>query len=600
VDYEAKGLILLGSFREDGLLAGGDLDSVTDLHSSPARRRFKAALLGAAYGVMITAVAAGAQAAPPPLPGAVQPGRDRELPPPPVQPESNFSIEAPHRSAVPRAVDEIHFKLNDIHIVGATTLPPESFRPLYQGLLGKDVTLSNIYDVADGIERAYRARGYPLVRAYVPPQRVKDGVFTIKVVEGYVTNVQIEGADPKTRRHVKALLGHVQGERPLRLASIERGLLLANDLPGVTATGVLRPAPDTPGASDLVVSTDQPKFTGGLAADNRGSRFSGIWTVSGDAEVNSLIFGGDQLMGAVTLSPNSLEQIGGEMRYRAPIGSDGWTGSFIGKYTHGEPGSTLHAFNVLTDSFAFGPRVSYPLIRSRAQTLAFDGGFTVQDAVIKFGSPALTLSHDKWRVIDIDMNYLMSDLFGGGFSASVDLAQGLDILGARKGTLALPLSRVGASPDFTKVAFGLRYSHLFLDDFGVLFAAQGQWSFNRLISGEQIAFGGTQIGRGYDPGAITGDRGIGGSLELRYNWRVAVEPLKLIQPFVFFDAARAEYFKDPSLLNLSIESVGIGARFFLDHDVSLNVEFDRTLLPVPGSDAGKLANKVLVDVAVRF
>jgi len=146
----------------------------------------------------------------------------------------------------------------------------------------------------------------------------------------------------------------------------------------------------------------------------------------------------------------------------------------------------------------------------------------------------------------------------------------------------------------------MRYSHLFLDDFGVLFAAQGQWSFNRLISGEQIAFGGTQIGRGYDPGAITGDRGIGGSLELRYNWRVAVEPLKLIQPFVFFDAARAEYFKDPSLLNLSIESVGIGARFFLDHDVSLNVEFDRTLLPVPGSDAGKLANKVLVDVAVRF
>ena len=50
-----------------------------------------------------------------------------------------------------------------------------------QSLLGKDVTLTNILDVADAIEQKYRAMGYVLVRAYVPPQRVKDGVFTIKI-----------------------------------------------------------------------------------------------------------------------------------------------------------------------------------------------------------------------------------------------------------------------------------------------------------------------------------------------------------------------------------------------------------------------------------
>ncbi len=554
----------------------------------------------ALWGLPVLAVAVPAATwAAPVIPGAVQPGRDRDLPTPPAQPDYNFSIEAPHRSAVPRAVDEIHFKLNDVRIVGAKTLPASTFRPLYQDLLGKDITLSSVYDIADGIERIYRASGYPLVRAYVPPQRVKDGVFTINVVEGFVAAVSVEGADYKTQRRIRSYLDHAVGQKPLELSTIERGLLLSNDLPGVTATGVLRPAPDTPGASDLVVSTAQPKFSGGVAADNRGSKFSGFWTINADGEVNSLFLGGDQLMADLTVSPNSLEQIGGDLRYRAPIGSDGMMGSLIGKYTHGEPGSTLHAFNVLTDSFAFGPRVSYPFIRSRAQTLAFDAGFTVQDANVKFGTPVLNLSHDKWRVLDFDVNYLMSDLFGGGFSFSGDIAKGLSIFGATPDG-SLNLSRVGGTTNFTKVAFGARYSHLFLDNFGVLLATQGQYSFDRLIAGEQIAFGGTQIGRGYDPGSITGDHGIGGSLEFRYNWRIAEPPVDLVQPYVFFDAAATWYLNDPTLPDQSIESVGGGVRLYLKENISLGVELDRTLHAVPGSDAGKKATKVLVDVAIRF
>jgi hemolysin activation/secretion protein len=559
---------------------------------SPARRApLNLAFVCAAAMCSITSAFAE-----PAVPDAVQPGVRRELPQPPAQPDYNFSIEAPHRSAVPRAVDEIHFKLNDIRIVGASTLPPQTFLSLYQNLIGQDVRLTNIYDVADGIERIYRAHGYPLVRAYVPPQRVRDGIFTIKVVEGFVSNIQIEGADLKTRQRIKSYLAPVEGQKPLQLSSIERGLLLSNDLPGMSATGVLRPAPDTPGASDLVVTADQPKFSGGIGTNNRGSRLTGIWTVNADAEVNSLLFGGDQLMGEIVWAPSSNEQIGGDLRYRTPIGSDGVMGSLIGRYQHGEPGSFLAVFNVLTDSFAFGPRVSYPLIRTRAETLAFDAGFTVQDATVRLGGAPPPLSHDKWRVVDFDVNYLKSDLFGGGFSATVDLAQGLDIFGAG-GT---PPSRIGASFDFTKVAFGARYSHLFLDNFGFLLAMQGQYAFNRLIFGEQIAYGGSLIGRGYDPGAITGDDGIGGSLEFRYNWRIAKPPISVLQPFVFIDAASTWYINDPTLLDLSIASVGGGVRAFLDYNITLGVELDRTLHAVPGSDAGKKATKVLVDVAIRF
>src|SRR5205814_6616993 len=86
------------------------------------------------------------------LPSSVEPGRDRPPLAVPGQPKFDFRIETPGRSSVPRSVDEIRFRLNGLEIKGAVTLPAERFRPLYQTLIGKDVSLSDILDVAAGIE----------------------------------------------------------------------------------------------------------------------------------------------------------------------------------------------------------------------------------------------------------------------------------------------------------------------------------------------------------------------------------------------------------------------------------------------------------------
>ncbi len=504
---------------------------------------------------------------------------------------------APHRSAVPRAVDEVHFKLTDIKITGATTITAQSFAPLYAGLIGKDITLADILDVADKIEAAYRARGYLLVRAYVPPQRVRDGVFTINVVEGFLASVTVQGGDPDTKALVRRYLAPATASRPLTLPSIERGLLLTNDIPGITATGVLRPSPDTQGASDLVVDVSQPWIAGGIGVDNRGSRFSGIWTVAGDVEFNGVL-GEDQLMLSATVSPNSFEQAAGTLRYRRAIGDDGLIGSLIASVTHGEPGSTLSAANVLTDSYAVGPRLTYPLIRSRAETLLLDGGFTVQDASVDVAGFPIT--HDRWRVIDLGGSYQRGDVLGGIWTTTFDIAQGLPILGATKNN-APTASRVGAQFDFTKLTAFTRLAIPLPDSFSAVFALQGQFSFSRLITGEQVSFGGTQIGRGYDPGAITGDHGLGGSAELRYDLRFAdLSFLKAVEPYVYADAAQTWYRKDPSLSDQNIISAGGGVRFWFPYNLTAAAEVSHSFHAVPGSDAGKEATKILVDLAVRF
>jgi hemolysin activation/secretion protein len=541
-----------------------------------------------------------AMAAPPTtLPGAVQPGHDRPVPEPAQPPSFDFSVEAPQRSAIPRAVDEIHFKLNDIRITGAVSLSKDQFTPLYAGLLGKTVTLADILDVADAIEKEYRAAGFVLVRAYVPPQHVKDGVFTIRIVEGFVANTVVEGGSKETRMLVKAYLRPILHDKPLHLGTIERALLLANDIPGVQATGVLRPSPTVAGASDLAVTIAPSQLVGSLSGNNRGSHLSGLWTVTGTAAYNDII-GNDQLFASATADPIHARQYGGQLKYSMAIGADGLVGSIFGAASHGAPAGSLGSIDVRTDSWAAGPRVSYPLIRTRDETLTLDGGFTVQDAHVDI--LGVKISHDQWRVADFAVTYLRNDLLEGNWAASFDVSQGLPILGATDNHS--PDLSLGGRTTFTKLTGLLHYTAPLFDNFSFAASAQGQFAFNPLIEGEQILFGGTNIGRGYEPGAITGDRGAGASAELRYDTRAFNDYyVQDLQPYIYIDAARTWNIERPQekgLFRQSIASTGAGVRFFFPNSIFADVEVARTLLPVPGSDHDKRETKLLTDVGITF
>lgn len=554
----------------------------------------------------------------PQLPGAVEPGRDRPLPQAPTQPAFEFTIESPGRSQVPRAVEELRFQLNGIRIEGAKTISPEQLRPLYANLIGKEVSVTDILDVADAIGDVYRQRGFVISHAFVPPQRVRDGVFTINVAEGYVDAVNVEGGSPDTQALIKSFFTPVVAERPLQLGTMERALLLANDTNGVSASGVLRPSPNTPGASDLVVSLVESPITGGLNVDNRGSQFQGIWTLAADAEANSIIVGGDQLLVSYSTSPDVLEKTAGQVRYRMPIGSDGLAASLGVTVTHGEPGASLAPLNVVTDSYAVGPRLTYPLLRSRAESLTFDGGFTVQDA--KVTTLGLLLSHDQWRVLDVSANYSRIVL-GGTATASFDAAEGLGIMGATTNDSTSPiglpvLSQSGAShgnPQFTKLTGTLHYTRAIYGPLNASLSAQGQYAFAPLVAGEQVAFGGSSIGRGYDPGAITGDHGAGGAFELRYDQRLPQWYVELLQPYVYYDTAKVWNLHSATSgiaitgggavgvgSGLALSSAGIGVRFYFPHNIYADVEISHTMKAVPGSDNGKRTNKLLFEASVRF
>ena len=141
--------------------------------------------------------------------------------------------------------------------------------------------------------------------------------------------------------------------------------------------------------------------------------------------------------------------------------------------------------------------------------------------------------------------------------------------------------------------------------FSAVLTGQGQYSLSPLITGELISFGGLQTGRGYDPGGINGDHGLGGSAELRYDKLLDNSVLLAVEPYAYFDTARTFYIQrgvaiDASLMDQSIASVGGGIRSLLAYNASLGLEVSQTLDDVQGSDAGHRATKIFVSASMRF
>ena len=85
------------------------------------------------------------------------------------------------------------FVLNEIKITGTTLFRQEDFLPIYQKYIGKEVTFKEVNDIADQIKTKYKEKGFLTTNVYLPEQQILGGVIEIRVVEGKMGRLIIEG-----------------------------------------------------------------------------------------------------------------------------------------------------------------------------------------------------------------------------------------------------------------------------------------------------------------------------------------------------------------------------------------------------------------------
>lgn len=504
---------------------------------------------------------------------------------PPTPPRVGPGIETPAAPGIPPAALGGNVAIQRAVVEGATAFPAEEL--LARGgapLTGPAVPVANLEAARAAILGLYREQGYVFTTVDAVVDR--EGTLRLVVGEGHIIDVQLDGDIGPAGTQLLRFLNHLKDQRPLDVARLERWLLIAQDMPGVSLRTVLRPAGTAPGALILVARVSRRPVTGYLTADNRAFRLTGPEQALGVLQLNSFTEFGERTELSLFYGTHST-QLFGQVASEFYVGDSGLKVRLYAGRGRARPSGVLRAIGYEGETTVAGISASYPLLRRRTHTLNLTAAFDAIDSEIDVDGAAgqVRLSHDAVRVFRLGAEAAAYDLLLGDSRPASNtlllrLSQGVDAFGATaRGNP--DAGRAGADPGFTAIAFDLtRTQTLFSPWEGATLALQGtvagQWTNDVLPLSEKFFLGGGRLGRGFYAGEISGDRAIAASIELQLGTNF--ERTFFGESFTFAPVAHAFYDWGRTYENQStdpdrrIASYGIGIRVPVNDFLEFQVE----------------------------
>lgn len=471
----------------------------------------KASLLCALTFTLLHSANSAAQA----LPNAGQILRELQQQPELTVPKAGPTLEVEERALNASADQGTSFALKTIAITGNTTFTQAELHALVSELEGSSRSLKDLNVAAQRITAYYREQGYPVARAYLPAQEIKDGVVTIAVVEGRIAAQQLKNNSRLSDQRAGAYLDR-SGDGAIRSESIDRGLLILNDTPGVSnARATLQPGASV-GTSDLVVQLEPgAAYSGNIDFDNYGNRYVGTYRLGGTLNINSPLQIGDVLTANLLTSGSGLNY--GRVAYQLPVGSDGLrigAAYFETRYELAKEFKRLDAHGTASSASVFA---AYPFIRSQFSNL--NGTLSWEQKNLSDSVDATaTTTNKRAKLVTAGIFGTRQDVFAGGGINSLSLSAifgQLDI----KSASALIIDNVSAKSNgnYARVAYNLARLQRISERNNLYLAVSGQEASKNLDSSEKFALGGANGVRAYPQGEGIGDEGVLATLELRHQ-----------------------------------------------------------------------------------
>lgn len=489
---------------------------------------------------------------------------------------------APPTPTITRGNPDDVFQLSGAVVEGSTVYPDTAWAGIIAPLQGR-ISRAQVEAARQEILARYRADGYLLTGVILADGG--GGRVRFVVTEGHIAEVKLDGDIGPAGTQVLRFLNRLTEKRPIDAATLERALLLAQDVPGIAVRAVLRPSAEAPGALTLIAQVQRSPWGATFVADNRGTPFTGPEGALLAIDANSFTEYGERTTVSLFRSFNNT-QIFGQIATEAFIGSSGLKVRLFGGSGTADPSGALRANRYHGVTTNVGLTASYPVIRTRQHTLGVFGTFELLESEIFTGQPGRQASRDNLRVLRGGAEYSRQDTWLGAERSAVSqvslkLSRGLSAFGASP-TNPANVGRQNQVVEFTKVNVELsRTQNLFQPWDGATIALQAtvaaQYSPDILPSAEKFYLGGARINRGYYAGEVTGDKAWATAVELQLNTSFAFDafsyPLEVASTFYgFYDwGETVENQKtDP---NRRLHSFGAGTRLRFTSNVSLDMEW---------------------------
>lgn len=471
----------------------------------------------------------------------------------------DFSSQAANANKAPA------FVLKGVSVNGATAIPREEIARVYRSLLGRPVSQADLLKISDGITALYRQKGYALSRAFIPAQDVKEGRVQIRVVEGHIDEVAFEGADGGLYG-ADQLLAAVKAERPLRLATLERGLLVVSDTPGIAIKDtMLKEVGQASGRFRLTLLLEAWRHSVSVEVDNRGTADIGpLQSFISGAAHSALIKGDVWALNVMTIpdTPEELAYLGGLAEF--PLGRNGHRFGVKGYFSELRPDGIRRLFDTRINTTELGVYIGSKPIRTseRSLDLVLSAGLRHAEEKDTGG----TLYDDRIQFVTFSADYQVNDHYNG----TNYLVFGGRLGYGEPGSEWSDLSRFDAEGEFYKLFWTAARNQRITERWSLLLSTSGQWTSSSLLQSEQFYIGGPLLGRAFSSGELAGDSGVAGLLEIRFDSAEMMGPIRGYQLYGFIDAGIV--WNNGSPIQESLSSYGAGIRVALQDEYRAGFE----------------------------
>jgi hemolysin activation/secretion protein len=479
----------------------------------------------------------------------------------------------------------IHFVLRGAEFDGLQGLTRADLVSTYAPYIGRDVPISTVCEIRDRAATILRDAGY-IAAVQVPEQRIGDGIVHFQVLMARLVQVRVRGQATGAETVLAGYLNQLT-KRPLfNRYEAERYLLLASDLPGYTVRLTLRPAGTAPGEVIGDVTVQHLPAYADFYLQNGGSKDLGRWGGLLRGELFGLTGLGDRTSLSVFSTSDFKEQQTVQVAHDMRIGPHGL--SLSGAFTYAWARPSVPNAKVLAKTLLGTVEVGYPFVRTQAQTIRGELGMDIVNQDVDFNHAPLTRDRLRVGFLRLGIDAVATN-FGAGFTSAeppwrftvlTELRQGINGLGATDncgplgvdclGPGDVPPTRLEGHSNATVLRYLASGEYRPIPRLTLALNMRAQYAWKALMSFEEFSAGNYTVGRGYDPGALLGDKGFGTQTEIRYGSRTQLSAKKpAVEGYAFWDHALVRN-RDRTLIDLGNEhlnSIGAGARVNWDRFV---------------------------------
>ncbi|MFP6641444.1 MAG: ShlB/FhaC/HecB family hemolysin secretion/activation protein [Myxococcota bacterium] len=456
-------------------------------------------------------------------------------------------------------------RIEKIRIAGNTVVPSGELQKIAAPYEGRALSFSDLQTLRDRLTLAYVERGFATSGATLPEQSIEDGVVEIQIVEGRLTEIDVETDGRFRPSYFEKRIAHAQ-RGVLNVIELQKQLQVLQFDPLIERLQAQLEPTAIRGQSRLTLAVYQtPGYA--LAADFDNYRSPAIGALGGGlrGQFSNLIGVGDLYFGRFTGSAG-LRQ--GEVRFELPINVWDTVLGVRYQYTEGDVvDSQFAALGIGSESEAVGFELRQPLYRTlqttlgasvfadwrRAQSFLFGGEIGLPTPYSEDGRSQVSVLR-----FGLDASYRSRSQ---SLAFRTLLSWGVDILGATQTAGQVPSGR------FVSWLGQIQWaSRLPWQDIQLLARFDSQLSPDPLLPLEQFAIGGRFSVRGYRENTLVRDNGFSGSVELRVPVYGRSDPGMRIEIVPFVDVGRA--WDNPRRINgqllsssaKTLASVGLGTR----------------------------------------